>query len=483
MKRRTFIQNTALAALSLAAGGTLFNCSGSSSSGKKPNIIFMMADDLGYGHLGCYGQEKIKTPHIDRLAREGMRFTQCYAGSPVCAPSRSVLMTGLHAGHTAIRGNYGSGGTPIYDEDVTVAELLKSYGYATGAFGKWGLGDINTSGMPHKQGFDRFFGYLNQVHAHYYYPWFLYENDKKYLLPGNEGGKREQYTPDVILGKALEFIDQNKEQPFFLYLPFVLPHVELLVPEESFREYEGKFPEPHPWVDEIGHYADQPAPRATLAAMISHLDRNVGRVMAHLKKLGLDENTIVFFCSDNGAQNKKGADLHFFKGNGELRGKKAELYEGGIRVPMIARWPGKIEPGTVSDYIWAFQDVMPTLTALAGAGQPEGIDGTSVVPVLTGRAEGKASHSFFYWELEKGDVLHQAVRHGRWKGLRKGISAPLELYNLETDIGETTDVAEQNPGIVQKMEEYLKNARSEPRNYEHGAPTWSYRKEDTGYIR
>jgi arylsulfatase A len=480
MKRRKFIQQSALGAMSFLASPAFFSCV---DGAKKTNIIFMMADDLGYGHLGCYGQQKIKTPNIDQLAAEGVQFSQCYAGAPVCAPSRSVLMTGLHSGHTAIRGNFGSGGTPLYDEDVTVAEVLKSAGYTTGLFGKWGLGDVNTTGVPNKQGFDQFFGYLNQVHGHYYYPYYLWENEKKYLLPGNEGGKREQYTHDVIVEKAMRFIDQNKDSPFFLYLPFVIPHVELLVPEDSFKEYEGKFPEPNPWIDEIGHYADQPAPRTTLAAMISRMDKNVGRIMAQLKDLGLDDNTIVFFCSDNGAQNKKGADLHFFEGNGVLRGKKADLYEGGIRVPMIVRWPGKINPGTKSDYTWAFHDVMPTLTELAGTKPPDSIDGLSVLPALLGESQSSASHEFFYWEFEKAGILHQAVRYGAWKGHRKGEGATLALYNLDTDISETTDVAEQHPEIVKEIETYLKTARTQPRDYEHGAPTWSYRKEDTGYIR
>ncbi len=483
MKRRTFMQKTALAALSLATGSAFHGCRGAAPDTKRPNIIFMMADDLGYGHLGCYGQEKIRTPRIDRLAAEGMRFTQCYAGAPVCAPSRSVLMTGLHSGHTPIRGNYGSGGTPLYDEDVTVAEVLKAAGYTTGLFGKWGLGDVNTSGIPNKQGFDHFFGYLNQVHGHYYYPYYLWENEKKYPLPGNEGGKRRQYTHDVIVEKAMGFIERNRDKPFFLYLPFVIPHVELLVPEDSFREYEGQFPEPHPWVDEIGHYADQPAPRTTLAAMISRMDRNVGRIADQLKQLGIDDNTIIFFCSDNGAQNKKGADLHFFRGNGMLRGKKADLYEGGIRVPMIVRWPGKIAPGIVSDYIWAFQDVMPTLADLAQTRPPLPVDGISVLPALLGKSTTGASHDFFYWEFEKNGMLHQAARHGVWKGHRPGQDAPLELYNLEKDIGETTDVAAQHPRVVGEIEAFLATARSEPRTYEHGAPTWSYPMEETGYIR
>jgi len=459
-------------------------CMKAGGKAEKPNIIFMMADDLGYGHLGCYGQEKIRTPNIDHLATEGVRFTQCYAGSTVCAPSRSVLMTGLHCGHTSVRGN--SGGIPLLPEDITIAEVLKRGGYTTGIFGKWGLGDAGTDGVPNKQGFDEFFGYLHQVHCHFYYPYFLWENDHKYLLPGNMGGKQEQYSHDVIVEKAMEFIRSKKNDRFFLYLPFTIPHTELLVPEDSFAEYKGKFPEPKPYVDPRGHYADQPYPRTTFAAMVSRMDRDVGRIMRLLKELGIDERTIVFFTSDNGGQTRGGPDLEFFKGNGALRAGKGYLYEGGIRVPMIVRWPGKVKAGTVSDFVWAFWDVMPTLAELAGVRINHRIDGLSVVPTLIGEERAghkQRKHKFLYWEQPRGKELMQAVRMGDWKAVRASMTAPLELYNLAEDIGEKHNVAAEHPDIVAAIENYLKTARTEPRKYEPEPPTWSYRREDTGYLK
>ena len=483
MKRREFLK---IASYGVAGSLLPFVSCGNNEKekSKKPNIIFIMADDLGYGHLGCYGQGKIRTPNIDRLSTEGMRFTQCYSGSPVCAPSRSVLMTGKHQGHTSVRIN--SGGIPLISEDVTVAEVLKEGGYKTGMFGKWGLGDIETTGVPYKQGFDEFFGYLHQVHCHFYYPYYLWENDKKYLLPGNEGGKQTQYTHDVISDRALDFIRRNKEEAFFLYLSFTIPHTELLVPEDSFKEYEGKFPEPNPYIDARGHYANQPAPRTTFAGMITRMDRDVGRIMTLLKELKIDENTIVFFTSDNGGQGSGGPDLEFFKGNGQLRGAKSEVYEGGIRVPMIVRWSGKISEGQVNDHVWAFWDVMPTLAQIAGVSVPDDIDGISVVPKLLGEdkvGRRQEKHKFLYWEHPSGKELMQAVRMVDWKAVRLKKVMPIELYNLGNDIGEKTNVAKENPEIVREIEDYLKTARTEPRKYIPEPPTAGYRREDTGYIR
>ena len=450
---------------------------------KKPNIVFIMADDLGYAHLGCYGQRKILTPRIDRMAAEGLRFTQCYAGAPVCAPSRSVLMTGLHSGHTSVRGN--SGGIPLLDDDVTVAELLKPLGYSTGIFGKWGLGDAGTPGVPTRQGFDEFFGYLHQVHAHFYYPFFLWHNEQKFLLPGNDGGKQEQYTHDVIVDRALEFVRRNRERRFFLYMPFTIPHTELLVPEDSFGEYEGKFQEPRPYVDRRRHYADQPAPRTAFAAMVTRMDRDVGRVLDLLGELGIDRQTIVFFTSDNGGQGGGGPDLKFFQGNAPLRGAKGQLHEGGIRVPMIVRWPGVVESGAVSDHVWSFQDVMPTLVELGGGTTPPRTDGISAVPSLVGETVAgrkQERHRHLYWEHPRGRGLMQAVRMGRWKALRAGWAAPIELYDLEKDIGETTDVAREHGGVVRTIETYLKTARTQPRKYKREAPTYGYAREKTGYV-
>jgi arylsulfatase A len=465
--RRQFLQFS----LSTAAVSWLPKLSKAQS---KPNIVFIMADDLGYSHLGCYGQEKIKTPHIDKLASEGMRFTQCYAGAPVCAPSRSVLMTGKHCGHTSVRGN--SGGLELLPEDVTVAEVLKKSGYKTGVFGKWGLGDIDTTGMPTKQGFDEFFGYLHQVHAHYYYPHFLYKNEEKYPLPGNKNGQQTQYTHDEIVKQALNFIDDSKDKPFFLYVPFTIPHTELLVPEDSFNEYDGKFPEPKPVVSQ--HYGDQPKPRTAFAAMVSRMDKDVGRIMTRLKQNGIDENTIVFFTSDNGGQNGGGADIEFFKGNHPLRGSKGMLYEGGIRVPMIARWPGYIKPGSSSDAVWAFDDVFPTFADIANTSTPNDIDGVSMLPVLKGETP-KLQRVFHYWEHGRG----RAVRLGDWKGIDPGQNKPFELYDLKNDISETTNIAEQHPKIVKQIKDIILKEHKPPRKYRKEPPAWGFKPEDTRYFK
>ncbi len=435
---------------------------GAGASASRPNVIFIMADDLGYGHLGCYGQTLIRTPHIDGLAKEGMRFTQCYAGAPVCAPSRSVLMTGLHAGHTPVRGN--TGGIPLLPEDVTVAEVLKQAGYATGLFGKWGLGEHGTTGVPYKQGFDEFFGYLHQIHAHFYYPEYLWHNDRKHVLEGNDG-KSGRYTHDEIVARAMDFIRRHQRKPFFLYVPFAVPHYELLVPEDSLREYRGKFPEtPYRGRGRAAGYPSdygaQETPKAAIAAMISRMDRSVGRLMTLLKELGLDDNTIVFFTSDNGPSYGPG-EPKFFNAAGGLRGVKASLYEGGIRVPMIVRWPGRVRSGSVSDHPWYFADVMPTLAELAGAKPPAGIDGISVVPTLLGEAAAgrrQQSHEFMYWEYDDD----RAVRMGRWKVIETARRS-LRLYDLVSDPGEQRHVAADHRDVVQKARTYLERAHKPPR--------------------
>ena len=431
---------------------------------RRPNIVFLLADDMGPGQLGCFGQKLIRTPNIDRLAAEGMRFTQCYAGCCVCAPSRSTLMTGLHTGHTPVRRN--GGGNPLLPEDVTVAEVLKSAGYATGLFGKWGLGDEGTTGIPTKQGFDEFLGYLHQVHAHFYYPYYLCHNEGRLLLPGNDGGKREQYSHDLITDAALDFVWRHKQQPFFLYLAFTIPHVELLVPEDSLAEYRGKFPETP--LATNGHYASQPTPRAALAGMITRLDRSVGQVMALLKELNLDDNTIVFFTSDNGGAVGAGTDAEFFNSTLNLRGHKGALYEGGIRTPMIVRWPGKVQPATTNNLAWAFWDFLPTAAELAGAQPPPNLDGLSVVPTLMGeKAAGRSQsqHDYLYWEQPAGKNLLQAVHAGDWKAVRLRASAPLELYNLATNPGESTNVAAEHPDVAARLEKLLTTARTETRDY------------------
>jgi arylsulfatase A len=424
----------------------------------KPNIIFIMADDLGYGHLGCYGQTKIRTPFLDRMAAEGMLFTQCYAGCTVCAPCRSVLMTGKHMGHTSVRGN--SGGIPLLDEDVTVGEVLREAGYRTGLFGKWGLGDARTSGVPNKQGFDEFFGYLHQIHAHFYYPEFLWKNNEKFALSGNLNGNRKQYTHDLISDAALEFIRSNRDRPFFAYLPLTIPHYELLVPEVSLKEYKGAFPET-PYIDKRRHYADQPTPHAANAAMITHLDKSIGRIFALLKELKLDEKTIVFFTSDNGPTTGA-ADPDFFRASGPLRGYKRDLYEGGIRVPMIVRWPGIIAKGSRNDHVWYFPDVLPTLAELSGAEIPKNIDGLSAVPTLLGEhvsGRTQKQHEFLYWEYRGA----RAVRMGDWKGVRPTANAKLELYNLKSDLGEKWNVSAKYPEITARIEKLSQDAHTDPR--------------------
>lgn len=444
---------------------------------RRPNIVFILADDLGWGDLGCYGQRWIRTPHLDRMASEGMRFTDAYAGCTVCAPSRSVLMTGYHMGHTSVRAN--TGGIPLRPEDVTVAEILREAGYATGCFGKWGLGDIGTDGVPWKQGFDEFFGYLHQIHAHFYYPPFLWHNDRKVALPGNEGGGRTTYSHDVIAERALDFIRRHRDRPFFCYIPFTIPHLELLVPEDSLAEYRGKIPEEKPYRDPRGHYAEQDSPRAAYAAMVTRMDRDVGRILRLLAELGIEQDTVVFFASDNGGAQRLWGD-EFFRSWGPFRGHKQNLYEGGIRVPMIVRWPGRVPAGRVSDFAWSFEDVLPTLAEIAGVRAPAGLDGVSVLPTLLGGRQ--KPHEYLYWELpryqrDKGtfadELPMQAVRMGRWKGVRPAPNASIEVYDLERDPGETTDLAARREELRRRLEDLMKQARTPPRPQYEPASEWT----------
>ena len=414
---------------------------------KPPNIVLIMADDLGYGHLGCYGQEYIRTPNIDRLAKEGVRFTQAYAGCSQCAPSRSVLMTGYHSGHTPVRGN--SGGISLRAEDVTVAEVLQRAGYRTGLFGKWGLGDADTPGVPNKQGFDEFFGYLHQKHAHFYYTDYLWHNDARFALPGNMDGKREQYMPDVILDRALDFIRESKEAPFFCFVSSTIPHHEWAVPESSLKEYSGKFDETRPEFRWREGYAFPKEPKATMAAMISHLDKGVGKIVQLLDELKLRENTLVLFTSDNGPDSYSMTNLDFFKASGPLRGHKYDLYEGGIRVPAIASWPGTMQAGVASDLPWHFADIMPTFAELAERSSevPKNIDGISIAPSLRGEDK-QATREFLYWDADSGS---RAVRMGDWKLVQPKRDAEPELYDLKSDIGESRNVAATHKDIVARM--------------------------------
>jgi len=468
MKRRDFLKNVGLGAASL----TLQGCASASQrvggkpSADKPNIIFILADDLGYGDLGCYGQKEIATLNLDRMAEEGMRFTDHYAGSTVCAPSRCVLMTGLHSGHCLVRGN---ARVPLRPSDVTVAELLKKRGYATGIIGKWGLGEAGSTGIPNKKGFDYWFGYLNQRHAHNYYPEFLWRNQDKITLKGNKLARAEPggwgrsvqqvtYSHDLFAKESLAFVEKNKDKPFFLYLAYTIPHANNEAGRKGME------------VPSFGPYADKdwPEPQKGHAAMITRMDSDIGKLMTRLKELGIDENTLVMFSSDNGPHREGGNNSDFNDSNGLLRGIKRDLYEGGIRVPMLARWPGKIEQGSVSDHISAFWDFLPTCTELAGVKAPDGIDGISMVPTLTGQAAKQKKHEFLYWEFhEQGKK--QAVRMGDFKAVRlnvaKNPNGPIELYNLKTDIGEKHNIADQHPGIVAKIAEYMKTARTPSKNW------------------
>lgn len=424
----------------------------------RPNIIWIMADDLGYGDLGCYGQKRIQTPSIDRLAAEGMRFTDCYAGSTVCAPSRCALMTGLHTGHCRVRSN---ARVPLRPDDVTVAEVLNKAGYTCGIVGKWGLGEPDTTGIPNRQGFDYWFGYLNQRHAHNYYPDYLWRNEQKVpldnVVSNGVATKRVVYSADLFAREALEFLDRHRldrrsGDRFFLYLALTQPHANNEAGKQGME-----VPSDAPYSSE-----SWPQAQKNHAAMITYLDAQVGQVMDKLRELGLDRNTIVFFTSDNGPHREGGADPKFFRSSGPLRGFKRALYEGGIRVPMIVRWPGKIAPGTTNSQVWAFWDALPTLAELAGGQAPDGLDGISMVPTLLGQqAAGRAqrNHEYLYWEYpERG--FSQAVRMGNWKAVRNKPRAPLELYDLAADLSEKNDVAKEHPDIVARMEKILARART-----------------------
>ena len=430
---------------------------------EKPNIIVIMADDLGYGELGCFGQTKIKTPHLDRMAVQGMRCTQVYSGSTVCAPTRCCLMTGLHTGHARVRGNAGiKGRVPLEPEDVTVAEVLRTAGYRTGIVGKWGLGEPGTTGIPNDQGFDFWFGYLNQAKAHFYYPPFLWKNREKMDLAQNADGRKGVYSHDMMTDEALAFVRRNQRDPFFLYVAYTIPHAEIVVPEDSLKEYRGKFPEtPYPGA----HYGAQPEPNAALAGMVTRMDRDIGRLFELLRELKLDENTIVFFTSDNGPVSVGGRDHKFFRAAGGLRGTKGSLFEGGIRVPTIVRWPGRIQAGTVSDAVWAHWDVLPTCAEIAGVEPPKKIDGVSVLPTLLGKDQPQLDDRFLYWEYGRNKKFTQAVRKGDWKAIRIGLNGPINLYDLKMDVAETTDVANQHPSVTGQIEKYLTTARTESKDF------------------
>jgi len=446
-----------------------------------PNIIYILADDLGYGDLACYGQEKFATPHLDQLARDGLRFTRHYSGSTVCAPSRSVLMTGLHTGHTPIRGNQEvkpEGQWPLPASAETLAERLKEVGYVTGAFGKWGLGFPGSEGDPVNQGFDKFFGYNCQRYAHRYYPEYLWENEEKVYLEGNDWSTMESYAPDLIQQKTIDFIRENRDTSFFAFVPIVIPHAELVVPDdEIYQQYLGKFPET-PYMGRegadygpdmvISMYCSQEYPHATFAAMVHRIDRYVGEIVKAVEKLGLSENTIIMFTSDNGPHMEGGADPRFFNSNGGLRGFKRDLYEGGVRVPFIVAWPGTIEKGGVSDHPSAFWDLLPTLGDLTGF-ELEETDGISFLPELLGGEQ--PEHKFLYWEFhERGGK--QAILMDQWKAIRLNVgqnpNGPIELYNLDKDPSEEHNVAEAYPDLVETFARMMEEERKPSAKFNFG---------------
>jgi len=441
---------------------------------KKPNIIYILADDLGYGDLSCYGQEKFQTPNIDKLAENGMKFTQHYSGSTVCAPSRSSLMTGQHTGHTPIRGNKElkgrDGQTPMPASSYTIAEMLKEVGYTTGAFGKWGLGFIGSEGDAVNQGFDEFYGYNCQRMAHRYYPPYLWKNDNKVYLEGNDWTNTVTYAPDLIQDATLQFIENNKDTPFFAYVPLVLPHAELISPQDSIlKKYQGKFievPYTQPYASDYGpdivknKYCTQKEPYAVFASMIDRTDVYVGQIVAKVKELGIDDNTIIIFTSDNGPHNAGGANPEFFNSAGGLKGMKRDLYEGGVRAPFIVSWPNKIKAGSVSNHVSAFWDMMPTFADVIGVKTPATTDGISLLPTLLNEGDQK-QHEYLYWEFNhKGG--RQAVRKGDWKGViynvLKNKKAKIELYNLAEDPTESNDISDKYPEIVAEIEGIMKNA-------------------------
>ena len=458
--------STRLTCTTLALLAGLFTASAvaDDDSAKLPNIIFVMADDLGYGDLGCYGQQQIQTPNIDQMAAEGVRFTNHYAGSTVCAPSRCVLMTGYHTGHCFIRGN---GKHNLRAGDITVAEVLHQADYRTGAFGKWGLGQPDTGGVPYAQGFDQFYGYLDQTHAHNYYPTHLYSNGEKVELNNvvpDEGDygqgvatEQNEYSHDLIWAEAMQFIDEHHEEPMFVYLPVTIPHANNQAGDKGME------------IPDYGIYADEdwPDPQKGLAAMITRLDTDMGLLFSKLREHGIDENTIVFFTSDNGPHREGGNDPDFFDSNGPLRGIKRALYEGGIRVPMIVRWPGHTAPGTVSDHIAYHGDLTATAAELASVRHVPGIDSISMLPSILGNDDDQTAHELVYWEFyERG--FKQAVRRGKWKVIRRyrNDEVTVELFNLDDDISEEHNLADDEPEVLAAMLATLEYAHTP-------SPLWS----------
>jgi len=483
LPRRDFLRTLGLGAAALSLR-TLEAC----EPRRPPNVVLIMADDLGYGEVGCYGQTKIRTPSIDRIAAEGVRFTQHYSGSPVCAPSRCVLLTGLHTGHAYIRDNDEmgergdvwhdpalEGQRPILASTYTLGHLFQEAGYVTGAIGKWGLGGPDSPGEPNRQGFDHWYGYLCQRVAHNYYPTHLWHDGEKEMLPGNEyfyphqrlpeeadpedpasyeAYKGAVYSQDVMAEDARSFIREHARDPFFLYLPFTVPHAALQVPEDSLEEYADAFDEV-PYTGDQG-YLPHPKPRAAYAAMVTRMDQEVGRILDLLDELGIAQDTLVLFTSDNGPTFNGGTDSTFFESAAGLRGLKTELYEGGIRVPLVARWPGRIPAGSVSDLPSAFWDFLPTFAELVQRPLPGPTDGVSLFPTLGGSLRNQQAHEYLYWEFQG----RQAVRMGDWKAYLTAATGSLELYDLASDPSESREVSAEHPDVVSRIREIMAGART-----------------------
>jgi arylsulfatase A-like enzyme len=465
--------NGVLVGVILALG----NAAASAWADDRPNLIWIMADDLGYGDLGCYGQKVIGTPHLDQMARQGMRFTQFYAGATVCAPSRSVLMTGQHHGRTRVRGNAGRtnpAAQALLPDDITVAQVLRQAGYRTALIGKWGLGDIGAAetGIPTKQGFDEFFGFLSQVHAHNHFPDFLWNGQEKVTLPnrvhpiGDSGGgyatEAVQYADELFTDKAIQFVSENHSQPFFLYWSMVIPHAN----NERNRELKNGTEVP-----DYGPYQnrDWPDTDKGQAAMIHHMDRYVGRMLDKLNELGIAQKTLVIFTSDNGPHNEASHSLGRFQPAGPLSGIKRSLTDGGIRVPAIAWWPGTIAANSTSEHVGYFGDWMATAAELARAPLPQGCDSISFAPTLRGQP-GQAKHEFLYWEFHEGGFRQAALYQGRWKGIRSGKpDAPIALYDQTNDIAEKINVADKHVEVAARIGQYLQSARSTSSQWE---PKW-----------
>lgn len=438
---------------------------------KPPNVIYILADDLGYGDLSCYGQHHFKTPNLDEMARQGMQFMQHYSGSSVCAPSRCSLLTGKHTGHSAIRGNLVIGkddDLPLPKGTFTLGSLFQQAGYVTGAFGKWGLGSYHSGSEPADAGFDRFYGQLSQTQAHHYYPYFMWNDRRREILWGNFGLEENEYAPDLVQQEVLRFVEENHDRPFFCYYAMILPHAEMFAPPEYMQKYRGMFPPERPYdgCDEGPAfrkyaYGSQPEPNAAFAAMINVMDDYVGALRNQLQTLGIEKHTLIIFSSDNGPHREGGRNPEYFESAGGFRGLKRDLYEGGIRVPMIACWPGKIPAGSRTGLVSAFWDILPTMSELTGQSVPIKTDGISLLPTLLGKGEQK-QHDVLYWEFHAlgGRV---AIRKGPWKGVLYNVventASSLELYNIENDPQEKNNIAGKHPEIARELNQMLEHVR------------------------